>query len=146
MALSQTNPSSMILGFPIFDASAPLERVYGRKLANFFTDLETLWQGIDDSLFGFRVYPIGALYNIMEPQRWMRRFDFDAEAAVRMCWHGIRPINIGVPVKYFRIEEGGVSHFNYLRDNLLLIWMYTRLFCGFLLRLPLLMRERLRND
>src|SRR5277367_3648514 len=32
MALSQTNPSSMILGFPIFDSSAPLERVYGRKL------------------------------------------------------------------------------------------------------------------
>jgi hypothetical protein len=48
-------------------------------------------------------------------------------------------------VRYFRAEEGGVSHFNYLRDNLLLSWMHLRLFFGFLLRLPVLIPRRLEQ-
>jgi hypothetical protein len=36
-----------------------------------------------------------------------------------------------------------VSHFRYLRDNILLSWMYTRLFIGFVLRLPILITRRL---
>jgi hypothetical protein len=32
-----------------------------------------------------------------------------------------------VPVRYLSAAEGGVSHFRYLRDNLLLTWMHTRL-------------------
>jgi hypothetical protein len=35
-----------------------------------------------------------------------------------------------------------VSHFNYLRDNLLLASMHLRLFTGFLLRLPVLIPQR----
>ena len=50
------------------------------------------------------------------------------------------PVNLPAPVRYFRPEEGGVSHFNYVRDNALLTWMHLRLFFGFLLRLPLLLR------
>jgi hypothetical protein len=55
----------------------------------------------------------------------------------------VRPIQIEAPVRYFRADEGGVSHFNYLRDNLLLSWMHLRLFVGFLLRLPMLIPQRL---
>ncbi|MCK7496951.1 MAG: hypothetical protein MZW92_43225 [Comamonadaceae bacterium] len=66
----------------------------------------------------------------------MRRFDFDPEAVVRLCWAGVRPVNLPAPVRYLRADEGGVSHFNYLRDNALLTWMHTRLFLGFVLRLP----------
>jgi hypothetical protein len=73
----------------------------------------------------------------------MRRFDFDAEVAVRLCWRGLTPRNMPAPVRYFRPEEGGVSHFNYLRDNALLTWMHMRLFIGFWLRLPLLAWRRL---
>ena len=65
----------------------------------------------------------------------MRRFDFDSEAVIRLCWRGIPPVNVPTPVRYFRPDEGGVSHFNYLRDNVLLIAMYTRLI-GALLRRP----------
>jgi hypothetical protein len=43
------------------------------------------------------------------------------------------------PVKYFQADEGGVSHFNYWRDNRLLTWMHIRLMFGFALRLPLLL-------
>ncbi len=143
MAASIARPDAMILGRPVFDASAPLLRVRGRRISNGWTDLETLGAGIDDSLYGFRVYPIAPLVAIMRGQRWMRRFDFDTEAVVRLAWRGVTPINIAAPVKYLRAEEGGVSHFRYGRDNALLTWMHLRLMGGFLLRLPVLLARRL---
>ena len=143
MAASVARPDAMVLGLPVFDASAPALRVRGRKVSNWWANLETLWMGIGDSLFGFRVYPIVPLMRVMRGQRWMRRFDFDPEAVVRMGWLGVPPVNIPAPVRYFRADEGGVSHFNYARDNLLLTWMHTRLFFGFLVRLPLLAARRL---
>ena len=51
--------------------------------------------------------------------------------------------NLPAPCRYFTQAEGGVSHFHYWRDNVLLSWMYTRLFVGFLVRLPLLGARRL---
>ena len=146
MAASRAQPEAMILGVPVFDASAPSLRVKGRQVSNGWANLETLWAGIGDSLFGFRVYPVEPLRQVMQRQRWMRHFDFDPEAVVRLCWRGVKPVNRPVPVRYYRADEGGVSHFNYLRDNLLLSWMHTRLFFGFLLRLPLLLVRRLRGQ
>jgi glycosyltransferase involved in cell wall biosynthesis len=142
MAESARQPAAMILGVPVFDASAPALRVNGRRLSNGLANLETLWAGIGDSLFGFRVYPVDALRRVMRGQRWMRRFDFDPEVAVRLCWRGVRPVNLPATVRYFRAEEGGVSHFNYLRDNVLLTGMHTRLLIGFVLRLPFLLLRR----
>jgi glycosyltransferase involved in cell wall biosynthesis len=139
MAASQREPGKMVLGKPVFAADAPALRVNGRKVSNAWANLETLWMGIGDSLYGFRVYPIAPLKRIMLRNRFMRRFDFDPEAVVRLCWAGVRPLNIDAPVRYFRADEGGVSHFRYLRDNTLLTWMHTRLFLGFVLRLPLLL-------
>lgn len=138
MAASQRAPHAMVLGVPRFDASAPALRVKGRRISNWWVNLETLWAGIGDSLFGFRVYPVAPLLAVMRAQTWMRRFDFDPEAAVRLCWRGVAPLNLAAPVRYLRADEGGVSHFNYWRDNVLLTWMHLRLVLGFLLRLPLL--------
>ena len=146
MQASIANPGAMVLGSPVFDACAPALRVKGRRISNWWANLETLWAGVQDSLYGFRVYPIDALIAVMRTQPWMRRFDFDVEAAVRLCWRGVRPINLPAPVRYFRPEEGGVSHFNYWRDNALLTWMHFRLFCGFLVRLPLLAWRRGRRS
>jgi glycosyltransferase involved in cell wall biosynthesis len=143
MMLSQQNPQAMVLGKPVFDASAPSLRVKGRQISNWWANLETLWMGIGDSLFGFRVYPVEPLRAVMRGQPWMRRFDFDPEAVVRLCWHGVRPVNLPSPVRYFRADEGGVSHFNYWRDNRLLTWMHIRLMVGFVSRLPLLIFKRL---
>jgi glycosyltransferase involved in cell wall biosynthesis len=145
VARSQAQPDAMVLGVPVFDASAPLLRVRGRRISNWFANLETLWSGIGDSLFGFRVYPIAPLLHVMRAQRWMRRFDFDPEAVVRLCWQGVRPINQAAPVKYFSPGDGGVSHFNYWRDNALLAWMHSRLLAGFLVRLPMLWLRRVRR-
>jgi glycosyltransferase involved in cell wall biosynthesis len=143
MQASVQTPAGMVLGCPVFDKSAPKLRVRGRKISNWWANLETLWMGIGDSLFGFRVYPVEPLLRVMQRQPWMRRFDFDVEAVVRLCWRGVAPLNLPAPVRYFSAEEGGVSHFNYWRDNALLTWMHARLFVGFLLRLPLLLVRRL---
>jgi glycosyltransferase involved in cell wall biosynthesis len=143
MLESQRQPGAMVLGRPVFDASAPLLRVRGRRVSNWWTNLETLGAGIDDSLYGFRVYPIADLIAVMRGQVWMRRFDFDTEAVVRLAWRGVTPVNVPAPVKYLTADEGGVSHFRYGRDNVLLTWMHLRLMLEFALRLPHLLWRRL---
>lgn len=144
IAASRAHPDALILGKPVFDHTAPRERVIGRRLCNWWVDFETLGAGIGDSLFGMRVYPVRPLLEVMQERHGMRRFDFDAESAVRLVWRGLRPLNIDTPVRYFTAREGGVSHFSYLRDNLLLVSMHLRLLLGFLPRLPLLAARRLR--
>jgi glycosyltransferase involved in cell wall biosynthesis len=143
MAASAAQPEAMILGDPVFDASAPRIRLRGRRIANWFSNLETLWAGVHDTLFGFRVYPIVPLLAVMRSTRWMRRFDFDPEAAMRLSWRGVPAVNLPAPVRYFTPAEGGVSHFNYWRDNALLTSMYARLLLGFLVRLPVLLARRM---
>jgi glycosyltransferase involved in cell wall biosynthesis len=142
MQASAAAPQAMILGAPRFDASAPRVRLRGRRIANWCTNLLTLWSGIADTLFGFRVYPIAPLVALMESTRFMRRFDFDAEAVIRLSWRGLPVQNLPAPVRYFSPDEAGVSHFDYWRDNVLLTSMYLRLFPGMLLRAPRLIARR----
>lgn len=144
MQRSQSEPRAMVLGIPIFDESAPSIRVKGRKISNWWADVETINGGIVDTLYGFRVYPIADLMAVMRWQPWMRRFDFDPEAAVRLVWRGVPPINVPAPVRYLKPEEGGVSHFNYFRDNCLLTWMHTRLVLESVVRLPFLLWRKAR--
>jgi glycosyltransferase involved in cell wall biosynthesis len=144
MAQSRAHPDAMILGVPVFDPNAPRLRVIGRRISNAWAKLETLG-AIGDSLFGFRVYPVAPLLAIMDSSRWMRGFDFDVEATIRLSWSGVPAINRPTPVRYFRAEEGGVSHFRYVRDNLLLTAMHARLMAGFLRRLPRLLGRRFRS-
>jgi glycosyltransferase involved in cell wall biosynthesis len=127
MESSQKNPAAMVLGVPQFAADAPASRRHGRRVGNWWANLETLWGGIEDSLFGFRVYPINESVRILQRIRGARRFDFDTELAVRLFWAGVPPVNLHAPVHYFKPAEGGTSHFHYLRDNLLLIQRHTLL-------------------
>ena len=142
MAESETAPAALVLGRPEFGDDAPALRVHGRKISNFWANLETLWGGIGDSLFGMRVYPIAELVAVMGHTRFARRFDFDPEVAVRLCWRNISLKNLDCPVRYLSEAEGGVSQFRYLRDNSLLTWMHMRLLTGFICRLPLLALRR----
>lgn len=128
MQASLARPDAMILGEPLFGAEAPRARVWGRRLSNAMARALTGLPG--DSLFGFRVYPIRPLLAVMDTTRWMRGFDFDAEALVRLAWSGVPAIRLPAAVRYLRPAEGGLSHFRYGRDNLLLSWMYLRLVCG----------------
>jgi GT2 family glycosyltransferase len=134
MAASQRQPAAMILGRPIFGPDIPVERLYGRKLSTALVHLETLGCAVADPLCGFRVYPARALLQVLGTRRGGRRYDFDTEAAVRLYWAGVPAVNLPAPVRYFRREEGGVSHYRYGRDNLRLAWMHTRLITELLVR------------
>lgn len=134
MARSSAEPRAMILGQPQFGPDAPRERVHGRRVANVMAAMLTAGYSVGDALFGFRVYPIRPLLDTMQESRWMQRFDFDAEALIRLAWRGVKPIKLPVRVRYFPASEGGVSHYRYLRDNLLLGWMHLRLLTRLLSR------------
>lgn len=133
MALSLQNPGSVVMGQPVFGPEVPKARLYGRRLTIFWTELETLCAGLGDTLFGMRVYPLQPLCEVMARTRFARGYDFDPEVAVRLVWQGVRPVQLSVPVRYFSKEEGGVSHFHYLRDNCKLTALQFRLMFSFLL-------------
>lgn len=139
LKISSEHPEAGVFGRPIFDSSAPAIRVSGRKISNFWANLETLGWGVDDSLFGMRLYPARDLLAVLESTRFARRFDFDPEAAVRLAWRGVPIINLPTPVRYPSKEEGGISQFRYFRDNVLLTGMHIRLIFGFFARFPILL-------
>lgn len=142
--VSSRFPEAMILGLPIFGTDAPWIRVMGRKVGNWWTNLETLWGGIGDSLFGFRIYPVDASIGILKAIPDARRFDFDTQLAVRLYWEGVPPVNLPTRVYYNTTGSGGISHFNYLRDNLLLTFVHARLVLKALLLVPRLLQLRRR--
>lgn len=143
MAASRRNPATLVLGRPVFPGNTPAERRHGRKLSVGLVYLELLGTGVADPLFGFRVYPLAPLLAVLGPRRGGRRYDFDTEAAVRLGWTGVPLRNLAAPVRYFSRTEGGVSHFHYLRDNLTLVWLHTRLIAELLFRRwPALLRHR----
>ena len=145
MAVSQREPEALVLGQPIFPANIPPVRLHGRKLSVWLVRLELLGAGIADPLFGFRIYPLAPLLTVLGPCRGGRRYDFDTESAVRLCWAGVPPRNLPAPVRYFSRAEGGVSHFHYVRDNVTQVWLHFRLVAELLLwRWPAVLGARRR--
>ena len=120
-------PGGMIVGLPEFGAEAPKLRLYGRKLSVWMVWLELGGAKVRDPLFGFRVYPLRALVTVMKDCRHGRRYDFDPEFAVRLVWAGVPARNVPAPCRYISREAGGISHFHYLKDNLRMIFLHTRL-------------------
>ncbi len=145
MALSLTYPEAMILGVPIFGPDAPALRVGGRRFGNWWTNFATLWGGIQDSLFGFRIYPIEASICVLEQIQGGRRFDFETQLAVRLYWQGVPAVSFPSKVTYPEKNDGGITHFKYLRDNLLLIITHIKLSLRAATMLPHLMALRKRN-
>jgi glycosyltransferase involved in cell wall biosynthesis len=133
MRASKAHAEAMILGRPKFGAEAPWVRLHGRKLSGILARWEVLGRAIDDPLYGFRVYPLAALAQIGQATGGARRFDFDPEVAVRLAWAGVPALNFDSPCRYLSAKEGGVSHFHYVRDNLRMVWMHTRLIAELIL-------------
>lgn len=143
MDASLRRPEALVLGRPIFPPNIPPERLHGRKLSVGLVHFELLGKSVADPLFGFRVYPLAPLIETLGRRRSGRRYDFDTEAAVRLAWAGVPPLNLAAPVRYFSQAEGGISHFHYWRDNATLAWMHTRLITELLLwRWPAVRRYR----
>ncbi|MGC4027639.1 MAG: glycosyltransferase [Steroidobacteraceae bacterium] len=135
-ALAAEHPADMICGVPVYDASVPRSRLYGRYLTHVWTWINTLSFDIRDSMCGFRVYPLPATLELMRRHRLPARMDFDVEVLVRLHWAGLGFRAVPTRVVY---PEGGLSHFRLWRDNARISWMHTRLFFGMLVRLPVLL-------
>jgi polyprenyl-phospho-N-acetylgalactosaminyl synthase len=129
---AREQPEALLLGAPVFDASAPASRRVGRKITQFWTNVETLGRVIRDPMCGFRVYPLDAAIAAGARGDAM---DFDPEIAVRMVWGGVRVVNLETRVRYVDASEGGISHFRLGRDNVLISWMHTRLVVTAIFRL-----------
>ncbi len=142
ISASKTEPDKIICGKPVFDDSVPKVRLYGRKVTDFWVALETLSCKIKDSLCGFRVYPLSECEYILDNYFVGSRMDFDTEMLVKAIWANVGATFIDTKVIY---PEVSVSHFKYLRDNVLLIRLHSRLMIGMVLRLPLLLFRALKK-
>lgn len=139
LAQATANPDALITGQPMYDASVPKGRLYGRYLTHIWVWINTLSLAIKDSMCGFRVYPLARTLAAIVPSIG-KRMDFDPEIAVRLVWAGTKVINLPTHVTY---PTDGVSHFDVLWDNVRISGMHTRLFFGMLVRLPLILWRRI---
>ena len=139
LAEAERYPHCLISGQPIYDASIPRSRLYGRYITHFWVWIETLSFSLKDSMCGFRVYPLAPSLTLCDRHAIGQRMDFDTEIMVRLYWQGTPSRFLATRVTY---PDTGVSHFDALRDNLRISWMHTRLFFGMLPRIPQLLRQR----
>jgi glycosyltransferase involved in cell wall biosynthesis len=128
---SKATPRALVLGQPVFDATAPKARLWGRKLSVFWCMVETTSTKIGDPLCGFRIYPVAAGLAANPRGRTM---DFDPEIAVRLVWDDVPVVHVRTRVRYFSAAEGGVSHYRGVRDTLLIARMHFVLVLGMLWR------------
>ena len=128
---SRNNPRALVLGYPVFDASAPRGRLVGREITRFWVTLETgTSRAITDAMCGFRVYPLEAA--LKASRGTGDRMEFDIEIAVRMVWNGVATLNLPTKVRYV---AGGLSHFHMFSDNVRISWAHTKLTVLAILRL-----------
>jgi len=139
LAVAEQNPSAVVTGQPLFDAGAPMGRKMARYLTHVWVWVETLSFTIQDSMCGFRVYPIDAVTGLAERVRIGQHMDFDSDILVRLFWTGMPVISLPTAVTY---PPDGISHFRMFRDNVLITRMHVRLVFGMLWRAPWLIYRR----
>jgi glycosyltransferase involved in cell wall biosynthesis len=127
---------ALVLGVPVFDASVPRHRLYGRQISRALVWLATLSFEIRDPLCGFRGIPLAPALALLDRVRMGERMDLDPELAVRLFWEGLPVVSLETRVRY---PEGGLSHFDVVWDDLRLASLYARLFAGMLARAPRLL-------
>ena len=139
---SACHPEALICGYPEFDESVPSHRKKGRQFGNRWTQIVAWNPDIKDSMCGFRVYPVDQLYHIICTTYLDSYMSFDTEILVRLSWKNVPMLFYPVKVVY---PKNGTSNFHVVKDNIRLSWMFTRLCCGMLLRVPLLSYRALKK-
>lgn len=124
------NPQALVCGYPVYDQTVPLARLWGRELTNFWVHVNTRSKALKDAMCGFRVYPIAQTLPVLPSVR-TRRMDFDPDIAVRLLWAGVPVINRPVRVTY---PKDGISHFRGFSDNMRISRLHAGHFCTMLLR------------
>ncbi|KAA1190487.1 glycosyltransferase family 2 protein [Pseudohalioglobus sediminis] len=138
LSLSRGAPEAVISGAPDY-RDVPAIRYYGRYLTHFWVWINTLSLDIEDSMCGFRAYPLASTLGVIDTSATGDRMDFDPEILVRLHWAGVQVIQFRTPVHY---PQDGISHFKALQDNMLISWAHTRMFFGMCLRLPFILQRK----
>lgn len=133
---ARKHPQAVVCGYPIFDASIPRSRYYGRYLTHGLVWLETLSFELIDTMCGFRVYPLAPTLALLDRGLVGARMDFDTEVLVRLYWRGVPTRWLATQVRY---PADGVSHYRMVLDNARMTALHARLLLGMLVRLPLLL-------
>lgn len=136
---SRAHPDSVICGCPVFDASIPKARYYGRYLTHALVWLETLSFDIRDSMCGFRLYPLAEVAALLARANIGARMDFDTGILVRLHWREVPMRWLDTRVSY---PADGVSHFRMFFDNVRMTSLHIRLILGMLVRLPMLLGRK----
>ena len=118
----RTTPDALILGAPQFGADIPAIRKYGRKLTTLMIAIEAGTLTLPDAMCGFRLYPVAATCAL---HTLCARMCFDPEIMIRAYWAGIPVRTVPTRVRYLSAEEGGVSHFRGVHDNVLNVGLHT---------------------
>lgn len=127
LAAAARAPDALVLGAPVFDASAPWLRLHGRRLSQWIVRLETRSRAVRDPLCGFRCIPLARTVPLLDATHLGDRMEFDPELVVRLVRAGVPVVNVPTAVPY---PPGGVSHFRMVEDNLRMAWAYLRLAPG----------------
>ena len=109
---------------------------------NFLMQIETACAGVGDAMFGYKLYPVGKLQEVMHGIRTARHNDFGPEVAVRLVWAGVQPIRLTCDVRKLTSIPPVKTPWRRLRDWARLGWMHVRLMAGFFKRIPSIGRWR----
>lgn len=140
LSLGKQNPNALVYGQPIYDDSIPKARLIARYITHFWVCVEILSLKMVDTMCGFRLYPLAPVHQLMTKVQIGHRMEFDTEIMVRLIWENVPIIPVSTKVIY---PETGVSHFNYISDNIRISKMHTKLFFGMLKRL--LLSDKIRQ-
>jgi glycosyltransferase involved in cell wall biosynthesis len=143
LELSSQHPLTLISGKPVFDETIPAGRYYGRYLTHGLIWLETLSFDIQDSMCGFRMYPLKSTIDVINKGKVGDRMDFDPEIMVRLYWHQVPIMSHPTKVIYY---EDGISHFNLFHDNMLITKMHITLILGMIIRIPKLLVDKFKAN
>lgn len=139
---AEQHPNALICGYPEYDQTAPSHRKNGRKFANTWAKVVSFESNIQDSLCGFRVYPVAETHRLFTHGHCDKRMGFDIDILIRLIWRGVPYAFFPVGVTY---PADGISNFRMVRDNARISWVYTKLCCGMLVRLPFLLAKVIRR-
>jgi hypothetical protein len=104
--------------------------------------LATLSRDVEDPLCGFRGIPLAPTLELLAAKKLGHHMEFDPQLVIELCWRGVAVVNLPTRVVY---RAGGLSHFDFVRDNLRLAGVYARALGGMLRRAPQLIARRMRS-
>ena len=133
LACLERDPASLVLGTPVFDASVPKARLYGRQLSRLMVWLATLSFEVDDPLCGFRGLPLAPVLDLLGEVPTGDHMEFDPELLIHLLWRGLRVQTLPTRVAY---DPSGLSHFDVVWDDLRLSGVYARALVALPARAP----------